>query len=181
MPGHSDYLGNCIADELAKSGTNLPNNHIWNGIGRTMATCKQELEDDIVKAANARWIAEVTCRTSKLSWHKYARDRSTDLLRLIRQNLRRTVSMITGHNLLGKHALNLGLTQIDFCRYCQDEEEEESSCHILCHCKALSSTICLSRHGIFYRTIGIGPCESRQTGSILQGHRPALKIMLGGN
>ena len=33
-------------------------------------------------------------------------------------------------------AWNIGTT--DYCRFCSDPEEEESTSHILCHCKALA-------------------------------------------
>ncbi|KAL7725181.1 hypothetical protein ACLKA6_017337 [Drosophila palustris] len=49
------------------------------------------------------------------------------------------VRSLTGHWLVGTHALRLNAPYNDFCRSCRDEEEEESTEHFFCFCPALSN------------------------------------------
>ena len=48
------------------------------------------------------------------------------------------ISIITGHNLLGKHAKRLRLIGDDECRYCASLEASEDTQHILCQCEAVA-------------------------------------------
>jgi hypothetical protein len=60
--------------------------------------------------------------------------RTKDLLKLLRDQLRWTVGLFTGHCHLKGHLFKLGLTDDPTCERCL--EEDESATHILCDCEA---------------------------------------------
>jgi len=44
VPGHRDFVGNCIADELARQGTIMPLLPEKENVGMPMATCKLNIQ-----------------------------------------------------------------------------------------------------------------------------------------
>jgi hypothetical protein len=62
--------------------------------------------------------------------------RTTDLLKLNRDQLRWVVGLLTGHCHLKRHLFKLGLSDNPICERCL--EEDESATHILCDCEAVA-------------------------------------------
>ncbi|KAJ8941804.1 hypothetical protein NQ318_015929 [Aromia moschata] len=63
-------------------------------------------------------------------------DKSTDFIKLGRNQLRWIVGLFTGHCPLMRHLTTIGVKNDPDCRRCG--EEEETSFHILCECPALA-------------------------------------------
>ncbi|KAL7723737.1 hypothetical protein ACLKA6_017245 [Drosophila palustris] len=139
VPGHQDIQGNCIADELARRGTTdilLPDKE---DISMPLATCKLMLHNLFEERHNVQWYSTPNCRVARQTWPHIDRARSKTLCNLSRTDCSRVVRSITGHWLVGVHALRLKAPYNDFCRSCRDEEEEESPEHFFCFCPALSN------------------------------------------
>ncbi|XP_053960810.1 uncharacterized protein LOC128865000 [Anastrepha ludens] len=138
IPGHSGFEGNCKADELARAGaaqsnvSNLPTIHI------PLSTCKLLIDREFHSIADRRWRVETTCVTTRQIGPSYNLKQTKTLISLSKHELRHIISLITGHCLLGTHARRLGVPQNDLCRYCEDEDEEVSSRHLLCSCPGLA-------------------------------------------
>ena len=61
-----------------------------------------------------------------------------DMLSLSRREVSKIVSIVTGHCVIGTHAVRLNIPTHDICRNCGDEEEDVSVKHLLCVCSSLS-------------------------------------------
>ena len=133
VPGHRDIDGNCRADMLASAGTTLDRIGPNCDIGVSLTTCKQLISHNLYNKATARWRSESTCSESRKIWPNMDGQRSKQLLKLPRIHIRNLIGVITGHWVIGRHAQRLLLPYNDFCRSCNDEEEEESTEHLLCH------------------------------------------------
>ncbi|KAL7724842.1 hypothetical protein ACLKA6_012828 [Drosophila palustris] len=139
VPGHKDIPGNCIADELARRGTTdilLPDKE---DISMPLATCKLMLHSLLIAKHSERWHNTPTCRVARQSWPRIDRARSKALCDLSRTECSHVVRSLTGHWLVGIHALRLKAPYNDFCRSCRDEEEDECPEHFFCFCPALSN------------------------------------------
>ncbi|KAL7725151.1 hypothetical protein ACLKA6_018676 [Drosophila palustris] len=139
VPGHQDIQGNCIADESARRGTTdtlLPNKE---DISMPLATCKLMLHNLFEEKHNVQWYSTPNCRVARQTWPHIDKARSKTLCNLSRTDCSRVVRSITGHLLVGIHALRLKTPYNDFSRSCRDEEEEESPEHFFCFFPALSN------------------------------------------
>ncbi|KAL7723800.1 hypothetical protein ACLKA6_008701 [Drosophila palustris] len=146
VPGHKDIPGNCIADELARRGTTdilLPDKE---DISMPLATCKLMLHSLLIAKHSERWHNTPTCRVARQSWPRIDRARSKALCDLSRTECSHVVRSLTGHWLVGIHALRLKAPYNDFCRSCRDEEEDECPEHFFCFCPALISKCRKSLH-----------------------------------
>ena len=76
------------------------------------------------------------------------------MLSLSRPDISLLVSVMTGHCLIGRHAVRLRVAASDFCRSCGDEEEEESIEHLLCTCPALARRRVLYLGSYFFGDLG---------------------------
>ncbi|KAM8702605.1 hypothetical protein ACLKA7_001941 [Drosophila subpalustris] len=138
VPGHQDIPGNCIADELARRDTSsilLPDKEDFS---MPRATCKLLLLNQSITKASTRWQNASVGRIARQAWPYIDKARTTALCRLSRNDCSMVVRSLTGHWLVGTHALRLNAPYNDFCRSCRDEEEEESTEHFFCFCPALS-------------------------------------------
>jgi hypothetical protein len=64
-------------------------------------------------------------------------NRTKDLLKLNRDQLRWMVGLLTGHCHLKGHLFKMGLTDDPTCERCL--EEDESALHILCDCETIAN------------------------------------------
>ncbi|KAM8714804.1 hypothetical protein ACLKA7_001208 [Drosophila subpalustris] len=139
VPGHQDIPGNCIADELARRGTTnilLPDKE---DISMPLASCKLLLLNQSMTKASTKWQNASVGRIARQAWPYIDKARTTALCRLSRNDCSMVVRSLTGHWLVGTHALQLNAPYNDFCRSCTDEEEEESTELFFCFCPALSN------------------------------------------
>jgi len=70
--------------------------------------------------------------------HKQCLINSKTLLQCNREDISTLLNALTGHCLIGTHAIRLGLSNHDFCHSCKQIDEEESIEHLLCFCPAHS-------------------------------------------
>ena len=84
------------------------------------------------------WKNHDQARQTKI-WFPEPNDRkSSELLRLTRNNLGRLVQFLTGHNKLKRHKnIQNGVIDLYSCRLCC--EEEESSFHVIAECPAMET------------------------------------------
>lgn len=138
VPGHSGHEGNEKADELARKGSESISQdavaNVYNPISSLYRTV-----DRITKAAAVdRWMTSEKCKCTKMFFPSYDAKKTKFLLQESKSSLCKLISIITGHNLLGKHAKRLGLAGNDSCRYCGCLDCSEDTQHILCQCEALA-------------------------------------------
>ena len=138
VPGHRDIEGNEKADELARRGTTAAILPGKDRVGIPWATFKLQCKQDTINRAKERWRTLSSCTTARKTWPSYNLKRTTSLLSFRRTDLSNLVGVLTGHCLIGQHALRLGREANDCCRSCKCPDEEESVEHFLCHCLALS-------------------------------------------
>jgi len=129
-------LRNCIADELARQGTTADILRDKDTVGMPMSTCKLLLRQRRYTFSNNHWNSISTCHNSRLTWPNYNSKRTKALLQCSREDISTLLNALTGHCLIGTHALRLGLSNHDFCRSCKQIDEEESIEHLLCFCPA---------------------------------------------
>ena len=109
VPGHRDIPGNYKADELAREGTTTELQSLHNDYGIPIASLKLQFEDESIRKPNLRWLKTSVCRQIKLIWLSINKKRSLDLLSLKRNNILKTIGVLTGHWLFGKHGNRLGI------------------------------------------------------------------------
>ncbi len=103
-----------------------------------LATCKLLLQKEARKLQNDRWSNSTSCVITRQVWPKLDLARSKQLISLHRRKISMAGGVITGHCLIGRHASRLGFSSHDYCRSCEDEEEEETVLHLLCTCPRLA-------------------------------------------
>ena len=80
-----------------------------------------------------------TCRTARLTWPNYDLVRTNSLLSRSRRDVSRLTAVLTGHWLIGRHGIRLGIVRGSHCRSCGIPGEEETVEHLLCDCPALQN------------------------------------------
>ena len=141
IPGHEDYLGNELADELARNGSAMDRNSTMQTVKTPLCATRESIANTIAKEHNNRWTnLQGKCEVSKLFWPSLDKSRSKKLLYNNRSNLRKLIAIFTGHNLLRKHAKKMHLTTVDECRYCKGLDSTESITHLLLECDAIFHT-----------------------------------------
>ena len=102
-------------------------------------TCRPIIENAIMILVNSRCAISNKGRTARKIWPRLGKRHAETLLKLQRSRLSTVIEIITGHCFIGIHARRIGLGHLtnDFCRSCEDEEENETILHLKCICLAL--------------------------------------------
>jgi len=132
VPGHRNIEGNCKANEQARQETTEDILRDKDTVGMPMVTCKLHLWQRLYTLSNNRWNSISTCHNSRLTWPNFNSKRTKTLLQCSREDISTLLNALTGHCLIGTHALMLGLSYHDFCRSCKNEEESIE--RLLCFC-----------------------------------------------
>ena len=135
--GHSNLLGNCRADKLAKAGALLLESSSIN-LGMPLTLVKSAIERKFFRDANLSWVNEESCSIARLIWPSIDKRRTNQLLGLGRNVISITVAMLTRLCVMKTHVAIMQLLSNDFCRECRSLEEEETAIHFLCHCPSLA-------------------------------------------
>ena len=134
IQGHKGYLGNELADGLAKTASDwqvegpgpflpLPNCEI-KSLARQLTTEKWK----------SKWLSSGHCRQTKLFFPEPNPKLSRELLRLSRKDLGLCIRHLTGHSFLKYHRSKVNPAVDPQCRLCQEAKEE--SAHIILDCPA---------------------------------------------
>ena len=132
VKAHNNFLGNDIADEEAKKGTDKPNTC---GIGYS----KNKLKQNIREHFDHLWIHRVqrleSCRQTKLMMPRPNYPKSKEIIQQDRHTISLLTQFITGHAHLNRHNWIIDKENAKLCRLC--ENGEESPIHILTDCEPL--------------------------------------------
>ncbi|XP_073841439.1 uncharacterized protein [Musca autumnalis] len=138
VPGHCKIIGNDMADELARRGSEPQYIIIENSVKPPLCYFMRLLEQGYRNKASQIWQNEPGCRVSKAIC--LSKRRTSSLFLLKKVELRLTVGLITGHCNIRAMSYKWGRTEgADYCRLCEDEEELETIEHLLCRCPMLTS------------------------------------------
>ena len=139
IPGHSNIYGNDRADELAR----LASSSRFIGPEPAMtvppSTLNRFLTNLKTQEFSNHWNSLTFARQARNSIRVNRRN-SKYCLSLSRNNLRKLVGILTGHNPLKKHLHTIGASNDPHCDLCGDIESTE---HFLCHCPAYIKSRCL--------------------------------------
>ena len=117
------HPGNEKADQLAHEAANIK--EIFNSIRLPYSHFKSHLSDIAYKI----W---ASCRLSKNFLLYPSKNKSKDILKLSRSQMRRLIELITGQNNLNYIQSKVNPDLSEMCRFC--EEEEETFAHLLNEC-----------------------------------------------
>lgn len=133
VPGHSDILGNEIADKLANEGIDKENIDVDVPLPNSDAEATiLEKENKLVRDM---WRVQTTMAHSRMMMKEPDKNRSNTLLKLSRKNLRVAIGVLTGHCCLRKFLSRIGKSDTDRCRFCDSPGENMS--HVLKECPTL--------------------------------------------
>ena len=143
VKAHVGYPGNEKADSLAKLGAADTNNHVNDIPNVSVAVIRERLQACMTEQWKNDWIVNQPCRQTKHFFPGPALRLSKELMKYGRTYFSALVQVITGHNFLNRHnsLVELGEVDIDIakCSYCNDDEAEESSAHIISQCDAFAA------------------------------------------
>ena len=154
IPGHRGFVGNEIADKLAKNGALLPKNCTYKtAIPHSFITNK--IKVFYTKEQLTAWvIADISPKTKQMinpilkKCNNNIQKLGKAICSLDINQIKLITQILTGKNRLNYHMFNIGYTYSKECDYCQAdnegkrkfwEAEEETSHHILCECPTFST------------------------------------------
>jgi hypothetical protein len=130
VPGHEGIVGNEMADQLAKTGSEHPFIGPEPAYGISVGVAKKAVRDWTNKKYKEYWEFTIGLREAKGFIQGPSARRTTNLLKLNRDQLRWVVGLLTGHCHLKGHLFKLGLTDDPICERCL--EEVEAATHRSC-------------------------------------------------
>jgi ribonuclease HI len=136
VKAHVGTPGNELADSLAKTGTRLwgPTRFKFMPSHRR---CGQVIRDNTLKTWGQKWAAHTECRQTKNWFPKRDARKSHLMLKYGRLTLNEMVRFVTGFNYLNYHNHNMGKSDTDMCRLCNEGVEE--TLHLVKDCPELNS------------------------------------------
>nr|XP_026695280.1 uncharacterized protein LOC113475382 [Ciona intestinalis] len=137
IPGHSDHLGNELADKLARDGSSNIFYGPEPGLPIPTSRCKSDLALWVLAKHQEEWTKHDGCRQTKEYRRNISRCFSEQLLKLLRQTLRSILQVITGHGMFASHLHKLKKSESPICPVCG--EEDETSFHYVGICPAYAN------------------------------------------
>jgi hypothetical protein len=134
VPEHEVIAGNETADHLAKTWSEHPFTGPEPACGISFGVAKGVVRDWMNKYHIKQWEFTSGLKPAKELILGPSAERSKDLLKLNRDQLRWLVGLFTGHCHLNGHLFKLGMTDDPICEWCL--EEDESAMHVHCDCEA---------------------------------------------
>jgi hypothetical protein len=136
VPGHEGIAGNELPDQLARLESEHPISGPEPACGISIGAAKGAVSNWLNREHIKHWKSIIGLKTSKGAYIRTLCQRTMDLLRLNRDQLRWIVGLLTGHCHLKGHLSKMGLMNDPICKRCL--EADESATHVLCDCKALA-------------------------------------------
>lgn len=134
VPGHQGFEGNEIADQLARVGSKT---RLWGAelpFGLSKSLLYSFINEHLVSKHSMSWKNSFDCKQSKLFLKEPINSLKKFILTLKRQDCRALIGFMTGHNLLKKHLVTMGLSEDPICEDCL--EEDETAFHLVAECPA---------------------------------------------
>ncbi|XP_054259736.1 uncharacterized protein LOC128984442 [Macrosteles quadrilineatus] len=156
VPGHSGHEGNEKADALARKGAEDQLSGPEPYCGTPISSGVAKVQDWVKVQKALAWMNHPGMRTSKLLIDPTDKGWK-DLLSLKKGDISLLVGVLTGHGPIRKHLRTIGRSQIDLCRFC--ENEVETSEHLWLDCPALAHRRLISLGRLF-----LEPTEIRKLG-----------------
>lgn len=135
VPGHSGVPGNEAADQLARNGSSKLPCAPEPVLKIASSSVIRAIENELMHRFRQHW-KEQSLRQSKVFLKGPCKKMTRQLLQLKRSDLRVLTALLTGHGPFYRHLYNMGLSETPLCRFC--ELEDETGCHLLRDCPALS-------------------------------------------
>ena len=136
VPGHVGVMGNEMADELARKGSERAMCGPEPCMGLSIGTIKNAIKENADQRHISEWMLLNGLKHSK----KFINNITTGLRRNIlaqeRGNIRLLTGALTGHFATNEQLTRMGLAIDPTCRACGDDVE--SMKHLLCECDALA-------------------------------------------
>jgi ribonuclease HI len=140
IPAHTGYMGNEIADQCAKAGSEKPTKRLRNGttvpstsIGTPKSNIRSLLKKELYNKSENNWQSSTNLQHARKFLPGYNTKRSKELLNLNRKKTSLITNFLTGHAPTRYILKKKGLYNDDVsCRFC--EEDDETAEHLLCDC-----------------------------------------------
>jgi hypothetical protein len=125
VPGHEGIVGNEMADQLARMGSEHPFIGPEPACGISIGVAKKVDRDWMNRRRRKKkhWESVTGLRQAKGLILGPSARRTKDLLKLNRDQLRWMVGLFTGHCHLKGHLFKLGLTDDPACERCLERDE----------------------------------------------------------
>lgn len=130
MPGHCKSAVNCKSDEVARSDASVSLAAERKRVGAPLARCGSLLDGWASSELSKRCSAASKYAVERSFWHWVNRKRFSELFALRK--------VLTGHCLIGIHAVRLKILLGNSFISCLEEDKIESSQHFLLECLAFA-------------------------------------------
>ena len=122
---------------MARQGTSLEILQEHDTIGMPIATCRLFIKQRTLRQAEQRSNYATNCEISKQTWPCHNLKRNKTILGLRKSDVKILTELL---RLIGIRAERMGRNSYDYCRSCQQPEEEGNIEHLLCHCPPSNRT-----------------------------------------
>jgi len=136
VKAHHNYIGNELADTLAKAGAKANPMDLPDIPKKPRGDVMQQLQHALVTSWTNTWQSNPHCRQTKYWFPKPNEKLSKQLLKVGRKELSQLIQFITGHNYLNYHQSKTNPAIDPVCRLCLEDDEE--AIHIATNCPALN-------------------------------------------
>jgi hypothetical protein len=136
VPGHEGIAANELADQLARLGSEGPFTGSEPACGISIGAAKGAVGNWLNRKHIKHWESIIGLRQAEELISGPSAKRTSDQLRLNRDQLRWIVGLLTGHCHLKGHLSKMVLKDDPICERCL--EANESATHVLCDCEALA-------------------------------------------
>jgi hypothetical protein len=156
IKGHAGYIGNELADQLAKSATEFEEETIID-IPLPTAELKPKLNNEIMEQWSQQWRNYTQARQSHFFLQGPNKNVAREILTLERDQVGSIARAVSGHNALAYHRHNVDPENYEpYCRFCE-EAEFETLIHFVTHCPRFTQiradafqTYCLTNEWSFH-------------------------------
>ncbi|XP_024870395.1 uncharacterized protein LOC112453720 [Temnothorax curvispinosus] len=135
VPGHRNVVGNTGADGLAKLGARESGAEVIDSPLPPISSLKDAIEKITLEKQKEIWQNRNDCGIARNLWPKIDNSRTGQLLKHKKNLVRIAAGVITGNCAVGVNLQKWKITNDNYCRECN--EEEETIEHLLCRCPAI--------------------------------------------